>query len=294
VSAPTLREIRELGQKGANEPSALARVYGSRLSRYFTYVLARTPIGPDGVTVLGIGAGIAAGALLLLPLGPIHLLAVVLYQASYVLDFSDGEIARIRGISSQAGAYLDWLGHFYVPTFGAALLGIQVADVAGRPWLVLGAVATIGLAAFHWSCREHIVIAHLRRHPEDVSTRAVQNALLDHPDERVDDGRGAGRVVPRRRNPILVALGAVLFFPGAMHMLSLALLADLALGGLGAGPTAIAREALLAAWAIGFVGHGLLAVRRNYRVLRHLDGLRGGELPWAAPEATSGSETRST
>ncbi len=45
---------------------------------------------------------------------------LVLLQLSFVVDFSDGEIARYRaqvqGTPTNAGgAYLDWLGHYYVP-----------------------------------------------------------------------------------------------------------------------------------------------------------------------------------
>jgi phosphatidylglycerophosphate synthase len=295
VSGPTLRQIRDLGQKGANEPFTLGRVYGSRLSRYATWLLARTPLGPDGVTGLGVGTGLLAGALLLVPLGAIHLLSVFLYQLSYVLDFSDGEIARLRGRSSEAGSYLDWVGHFYVPTLGAAFLGIQVAAAAGPGlgtiWLVAGVLAAIGLASFHASCKEHIVVAYLRRHPEDVATQAVQNALLDHPSPVLESPGQPGSVTPRRRQPILSLLGALLLYPGAMHLLSLSLAADLATGAMTGAPVAYARAGLLGAWAIAFIGHGLLAIQRNHRVLRHLDALHGAELPWAVPGAAAGSVT---
>jgi phosphatidylglycerophosphate synthase len=283
-----MAEIRALGQKGANEPFALGRIYGSRVSRYLTWLLVRTPLGPDAVTGLGVGAGIVAGLLLVLPLGPIHLISVVLYQLSYVLDFSDGEVARLRGRSSQAGSYLDWLGHFYVPCIGAALLGIQVADVAGRPWLLAGLAATLGLAAFHASCREHIVVAFLRRHPEDIGTSAVRNALLDQPSPDLPSPVSDGMIQPRRRPALLAFLGAVLLYPGAMHLLSLALIVDLGLAAVG-GPTVTARELLLATWTAGFVAHAVLAIRRNYRVLGRLDALHGHELPWVGPPGATGA-----
>ena len=287
---PSLSVIRALGQKGANETFTLGRLYGSRLSRYATWLLIRTPLGPDAVTALGVGAGIVAGLLLLLPLGLVHLASAILYQVSYVLDFSDGEVARLRGRSSQAGSYLDWLGHFYVPCIGAALLGIQVADVAGRAWLAVGVVATLGLAAFHGSCREHIVVAYLRRHPEDVRTTAVQNALLDHPSPKPALLPGNATPVQRRRPPVLSLLGALLFYPGATHLLSLSLLGDLILGAVTGSPSVISREILLVSWGIGLGGHTAMAIHRNYRVLQHLDALHGHEAPWDRPLETQATD----
>jgi phosphatidylglycerophosphate synthase len=287
-----MAEIRMLGQKGENEPFALGRVYGSRLSRYATWILARTPLGPDAVTGLGVGAGVLAGVLLVLPLGAAHLASAALYQASYILDFSDGEIARLRHRSSQAGSYLDWLGHFYVPCIGAGLLGVQVADVAGRAWLLFGLVSTLGLAAFHASCREHIVIAFLRRHPEDVATVAIQNAMLDQPSPDLPAMAASGDVpAPRRQPRVMGFLGGLLFYPGATHLLSVALVADLAFGALSGAPSVFARQLLLLAWTAGFSFHALLAIRRNYRVLRHLDDLHGHEAPWVRP-APPGADGR--
>lgn len=275
MTRPTMREVREIGQKGAAEEWALARVYGSRLSRYFTYLAARTPITPNGLTVLAISCGVLGAGLLLLPFGPLHLATVVLLQLFYVLDFSDGELARLRGQTSQAGSYLDWLGHFYVPVLAAGLLGYQVAGEFGRGWFVAGVGSMIGLAAFHLSCKEHIVIALLRRTPEAASEPAVQNAMLDKPfGGGVIGWDRAGRSMS---DSIFRAVGSTLIFPGAMHLLSIGVIVDLGL--VWAGWPPVGRAGLLAAWAVAFAGHGVLAVRRNFAALRQLDSPSPGNQP---------------
>jgi len=265
---PTLAEVRTVGQKGLNEPYAMGRLYGSRLSRYLTWVLARTPVSPNGVTALGVSIGVLSGALLWLPLAPIHLLSVLGYQLSYLLDFSDGELARLRGTGSNAGSYLDWLGHFYVPVIAAGMLGIQLVRETGEPlWFLPAIAAMLGLSAFHFSCKEHILIAYLRRNPDRVGDPALQNAMRDRPSRggpAREDGPGAVQTTT------VQLLGAALIYPGGMHLLSLALIADLGTGAL-FGPSLVFRGALLGAWAVGLLVHAGLAIRRNTAALRAVD-----------------------
>jgi hypothetical protein len=273
MTRPSLREVREIGQKGAAEEFTLARIYGSRISRYFTYLAARTAITPNGLTILGVTCGLLGGALLWLPLGPIHLMTALLLQLSYILDFSDGELARLRQVTSHAGSYLDWLGHFYVPVLAAGMLGFQVAGELGRGWFIAGIGSMIGLGAFHFSCKEHIVIAFLRRAPEAAEEPVVQNAMLDRP---YDAGVvGWNRPGSSGLDRVVRAVGSTLIFPGAMHLLSVAVVVDIGLAWAGWMP--VSRAVLLVAWAVAFVGHGLLAMRRNFAALRQLDGRSPGK-----------------
>ncbi len=271
---PTMAEVGTIGQKGLNEPYAMGRLYGSRLSRYLTWVIARTPLSPNAVTALGVGLGIAAGLLLWLPLGLVHLGSVGAYQLSYVLDFSDGEIARLRHMGSNAGSYMDWLGHFYVPVIGSGMLGVQMVRETGEPaWFLPALAAMLGLSAFHFSCKEHIVIAYLRRYPDRASAAAVQNAMQDRPFTRLGgpgDAPGRAAAADAARPGLLQVIGAALIYPGGMHLLSLALVADLVAGAL-VGHAIVFRVVLLAVWAIGLLGHTVLAIRRNRAALLAMD-----------------------
>ena len=261
---PTILEVQKIGQKGLNEPYAMGRLYGSRLSRYLTWAIARTSLSPNGVTGIGVGLGIAGGLLLWLPLSAIHVLSVAGYQLSYLLDFSDGELARLRGIGSQTGSYMDWLGHFYVPVIGAGMLGVQVVRETGDPaWFLPALGAVLGLSAFHFSCKEHILIAFLRKYPERAVEPVVQNAMRDRPFGRRAD---SDPDLPRARPGPLQTLGAALIYPGGMHLLSLALVGDLMLGLL-MPDSYLFRAALLVIWAVGLLIHTALAIRRNSAAL---------------------------
>jgi CDP-diacylglycerol---glycerol-3-phosphate 3-phosphatidyltransferase len=67
--------------------------------------LARTPITPNMITIIGV-TGVTAGALSLFPTG--HLFAGTMVCTAFVLsDMLDGTLARIKGSSGSFGAFLD-------------------------------------------------------------------------------------------------------------------------------------------------------------------------------------------
>jgi CDP-diacylglycerol---glycerol-3-phosphate 3-phosphatidyltransferase len=68
-------------------------------------VLARTPVTPNALTIIGT-IGMSAGALSLFPTG--HLFAGVVVCTCFVLtDMLDGTLARIKGTTGKFGAFLD-------------------------------------------------------------------------------------------------------------------------------------------------------------------------------------------
>ena len=146
MSKPSIAELRAATQP----PSIFERNSGEhwegrllmrRFSPYLTRTLIRTPITPNGVTWLMIVAGVlAAGALTLPGLGW-AVAALVLIQAQLLLDCSDGEVARWRGMSSPAGIYLDRLGHHLTESLLPVALGIR----ADGGWHHLGGWTTLGL-----------------------------------------------------------------------------------------------------------------------------------------------------
>lgn len=277
---PSLSDIRTLAQKGVDEPYTLGRLYGSRISCYATWLFARTTLSPNAVTLIGVTCGLAAALLLIRPLTMWTALTLgLLFQASYVLDFSDGELARLRRRPSHAGSYLDWLGHLYVPTLSVGLLGLQVGDALDNSlWTIMGIVAAVGMGNFHFSCKEHIAVAFLRRHPGSASHGLVQNALLDRPQPLSNGVRLAQLSVMSAARPrgglrigLQQAMGATLIYPGAMHLLTAAVVVDAVSSSLAGRSLAIGRTSLLVIWSLVLTLHAFVAVGRNYRVLQGLD-----------------------
>ncbi|MFL5844390.1 MAG: CDP-alcohol phosphatidyltransferase family protein [Solirubrobacteraceae bacterium] len=140
-SRPSVAELRAATQppsifeRNSGEHWA-GRLYVRRISPYATRLLLG--LHPNTVTWLMIGVGVAAGGVL--AAGDevwTALVALVLIQTQILLDCSDGEVARWKGISSPVGVYLDRLGHWLTET--ALPIGLGVG--AGEP--VLGLVAAV-------------------------------------------------------------------------------------------------------------------------------------------------------
>ncbi|WP_100448955.1 CDP-alcohol phosphatidyltransferase family protein [Glycomyces xiaoerkulensis] len=84
----------------------------------FAYLAWRFGLKPTHLTLVGLllGAGTSAGVIAYVPLArdgapwwPVALGALVLWQASYMLDCADGQLARATGTGSDSGARVDIL-----------------------------------------------------------------------------------------------------------------------------------------------------------------------------------------
>ena len=97
-------------------------------------LLERGPITPNQVTFLSIFTALGAAALLVLWPGWAGLMAgALVLQLSYVLDCADGQLARLRGISSPVGHLLDFLMD-EIKAF------VVLAAVSTRVFLIHGSV----------------------------------------------------------------------------------------------------------------------------------------------------------
>ena len=302
----SLRAVRELARKRPEQEFFLNRLYGAHVSPFFTVVCLRLGLSPDQVTIVGAAFGAFGVAMLFLPLGWWTLAGVIALQVGYVLDFSDGQVARLTGRTSAAGSYLDWLTHFYIPVGAALAVAASLAwATAAFVYLVLGALAALELGSFAFSCKEHILVSIQRQDPVLGGTAAFHAALADdaRPGDVAEapDGPAApaasGGIGGRRHAPTLRSvIGELLIYPGAAHLLTVAVVIDLVLG-LGQQPIG-ARAVVLAAWAALLFVHAPLAIRRNHRLIQAVEA-RAGRPPAtratapavgeAAPAATSGS-----
>jgi len=178
---PSIAELRAVTQP----PSVTGRrsaehwtgdLYQRRLSPYLTRVLLGTAITANGVTVLMIVTGAAAGAALLVPglLGAV--LAALLGQLQMLWDCCDGEVARWRQTSSPKGVYLDRVGHYVAECGISVALGIRAARELelGNVWVSLGLL--LGLLVCLNKVENDLV--HVSRHyaglPQMQDTESVR------------------------------------------------------------------------------------------------------------------------
>ncbi|WAB82971.1 CDP-alcohol phosphatidyltransferase family protein [Microcella daejeonensis] len=114
-----------------------ARALLARPVDLITRAVDRPGITPDGLTLAGLGLGLASALAAGLQLWA---LALVLWLVSRVVDGVDGALARRRradgrlSSDSQAGGFLDITADFVV--YGATVVGVAVGATAGfgAPW----------------------------------------------------------------------------------------------------------------------------------------------------------------
>jgi phosphatidylglycerophosphate synthase len=133
---PEVRERR-------NAEHWTAHLYLRNLSPYLTWLLLKTPISANGVTVLMILTGWSAAVALLIPGVWGALLALALGQLQMLFDCSDGEVARWRRSSSPVGSFLDAVGHYSTEALIAIAIGVRAAAWPIETpedflWLMLG------------------------------------------------------------------------------------------------------------------------------------------------------------
>lgn len=248
-SRPSVAELRAATQppsifeRNSGEHWA-GKLYVRRFSPYLTRLLVRTAITPNQVTWMMIVVGIAAGAVLALPgLVPV-IVAFVLIQKQILLDCSDGEVARWKGISSPVGIYLDRIGHWLTETALPIGLGIHVH----RP--VLGLIA----AVLQLLVKGETALVHVAR---------VEAGL-----DKVQDRRAVAAPRPSALRALRRAAGRAPFYRAfvAVEFTILALLA--AIGDELAGSLDVTRGllyGLVAAGAITAVAH-LFAILTSDRL----------------------------
>src|SRR3954454_16789965 len=117
------------------------RLYMRRVSPHLTRWLLRAGLSPNTVTALMILVGVSAAGVLSVPGLLPAIGAVLLIQLQLLLDCSDGEVARWRGMSSPVGIYLDRIAHYVTEAALPIALGVR----ADGGWDSLGTYTALGL-----------------------------------------------------------------------------------------------------------------------------------------------------
>lgn len=139
----SMAELRTIAQPREYSLSPTDRAY-RLLSIYLSLPLARVGATPNGITVAWIVIGLGGVAGLLSDSWAVRVFAALLLQLSYLLDFVDGEVARLNDRRSVVGGFLDLLGHGVIKAGLPLAVGAAAAWQTGHAWLaVAGGVASI-------------------------------------------------------------------------------------------------------------------------------------------------------
>lgn len=254
---PTIAELRAVTQPPAvrgrrNSEHWTADLYQRQISPYVTRVLIATAITANGVTVLMILTGAAAGAALLVPGLVGGLLAAGLGQLQMLWDCCDGEVARWRQTSSPVGFFLDKLGHTVAESAIPLALGVRADGGPGSigGWTTLGAVLAV-LVLVNKSLNDAV---HLARSANGLPRLQDRAEEADPRVSSVRRLRSLARFVPFHR----------VFHSVEMTLVAMvAAVADAALGGLDA--TRLLVAVLVPVAGLTIVGH-LLAILTSSRL----------------------------
>jgi phosphatidylglycerophosphate synthase len=208
----SIAALRRIAQPREYSPSATDRPYRA-VSIFVSLPLARAGATPNGITVAWILVGLA-GVAAFLPEGwAVHVVGGVLLQLSYLLDFVDGEVARLSDRRSLTGGFLDLLGHGVIKASLPLAVGAAASWQTGSTALLLaGGIGSVV-----------IVVGDTLRFYAACTVNELSGGDLGH--TVVPRGRGG------RRRPTLWQLTAVAFdlsfeSPGLYGLALAAALAD--------------------------------------------------------------------
>ena len=137
------------------------------LSGQVTPLLLVTPISANGVSVLSLISGVAAGWFLMVGSYASILQAAGLLVVSYVLDNCDGEVARAKGQASAFGEALDDFADWIVHAIFFFGLGYGHAEISGENvWFWLGNLAAVG-ATINYFIGQYLTILERRREEQE-------------------------------------------------------------------------------------------------------------------------------
>ena len=104
------KEIRAFQMKGL-KTDFIVCPYCYLFSPFFTMFFVKHHVVPNVVTVLMILSGLLGAVLFAVPVIPIQILGTILIHIWFILDCSDGEVARITQKFSTFGREIDYTAH---------------------------------------------------------------------------------------------------------------------------------------------------------------------------------------
>ncbi len=120
-----------------DEDGFVSRYLNRPVSRWISEILVRTPINPNGISLLSFAVGII-GAIMFCPGEYIWtILAGLVIQLSSIVDGCDGEVARLRFQSSKFGGWFDTILDRYADTaiVAGVYFGFWHAHAHAAVWL---------------------------------------------------------------------------------------------------------------------------------------------------------------
>jgi phosphatidylglycerophosphate synthase len=151
------RELFKKSLKPIETEEPLDLIFFRPLGFLFALLLRRAPVSPNFITILSMITGLTAAWFFSKGTHPAFITAACLLIVSHLFDCVDGQLARLRGVSSRLGKTLDILADLVTDI--AAFIGVALAMIkttvqpAWLWWLL--AAGTLLFCMIHISLFDH-------------------------------------------------------------------------------------------------------------------------------------------
>ena len=154
------------------------------LSYRLTPVLLKTPITPNQITAVSLVFGLLCALCFISGNHIAGIIGALLLTASYTFDNCDGEIARIKKMSSDFGAKFDDMADWMVDASFFAALGYGTSQVMAQAfWFWFGCAAAAGAFIDYLV---DLIYHSKNEQKEDSKTREEQASELKQPQDKLD------------------------------------------------------------------------------------------------------------
>lgn len=117
---PTIKNLKKVIGR-PNEIDPYAKYLVRSISIWFTWLFVRTPLSANNVTIIQEVFGVIGAVLFACGR---FVLGAIFLQLGFIMDNSDGEVARWKDQQSESGKFLDLIGHMIVIPFYFFGLGL--------------------------------------------------------------------------------------------------------------------------------------------------------------------------
>jgi hypothetical protein len=212
---PTLKNLKKVVRKPV-EPEPYAKYIVRPLSIYFTWIFVRTPISANQVTILQEILGVIGIILLATKSLAWALIGMLLIQLGYILDCTDGEVARWKGQSSINGVFLDLIGHTLVIPGYMFALGFGVWMRTGQlEAVIFGFLSAIFVQRLERDTMLSVVDSTLKKNESSLADLKDQIAAELPPEAANIDMGSAGQIGRRSWLQVLFR------YPDSMNVITL-------------------------------------------------------------------------
>ncbi|MFH1642893.1 MAG: CDP-alcohol phosphatidyltransferase family protein [Nanoarchaeota archaeon] len=199
--------MKELRKRNNKDYYSLLSKTMHYLMLYVTKPLLRTNITPNQISVFWIILQLIASYLLIFGTYSLNLVGISLYTIAALFDYVDGQIARIKKISTYKGYYLEDLGIYFGQPIFLLCLGIGTARAFNNPiFFYMGVTSTIAILYRKLAVRPE-------NYPEEKKKKILK--ILFNLGSRVKKSKMTNiYLIFRRSNPLnLLFLGLVFNIP---------------------------------------------------------------------------------